>query len=297
MENNPLHISIVIIGYNTKDSLKKTLESINNLIITNHIIEIIYIDDGSTDNSFKIFTNFNLKFNKNQFQFNNNQGRSHARSKGIELASGEWVVFLNSNIRVESNLILKYSESIWKNTAYAFGGCINYTSTDSIFEKYLNHPSRGIKKYTNYQIIDYQNLLFSNCMIKKSIFDTIKLNLDLKYYGAEELDFAYQLNKKFPKMMRASKEAIATRINHPDYEQYLYKLIEFGATNFNYLDEQLKRDVIRFNILLMKNICFRGLFNLLYCICRRYYKIKFISNDIIKIGMLSAILKGYYKIK
>ena len=80
----------------------------------------------------------NLKFNKNQFQFNNNQGRSHARSKGIELASGEWVLFLNSNIRVESNLILKYSESIWKNTAYAFGGCINYTSTDSIFEKYLS---------------------------------------------------------------------------------------------------------------------------------------------------------------
>ena len=98
-------------------------------------------------------------------------------------------------------------------------------------------------------------------------------------------------------MMTASTGAVATRINFPDYKKHLYKLIEFGELNLKYLDNQLKRDVIKSNLLLKRNILFRGFANLLYSVCRRYYKMKFMGNYIIKIGMLSAILKGYYKTK
>ena len=112
MKNNPLHISIVIIGYNTGDTLNKSLESINNLIVKNHMVEVIYVDDGSVDNSFEIFADYNLKFNKKQLKLNKNQGRSYARSEGIKIASGEWILFLNSNIIVEATLLLRYSESM-----------------------------------------------------------------------------------------------------------------------------------------------------------------------------------------
>ena len=297
MKNNPLHISIIIIGYNTMSTLKKSLESIDKLIVTNHMIEVIYVDDGSVDDSFEMFTNYNLKFNKNQFKLGNNGGRSRARLEGVKMASGEWLLFLNSNIVAESNLILNYYKSILNKNSYAYGGSVNYSSTDCVFEKYLNASTRGIKKYKDNQNINYQNLLFSNCLIKKSIFDFIQFNLDLKGYGGEELDFALKLEKKFPKMMVASKGAVVTRINSPDYKEHLYKLMEFGELNLNCLDNQLKNDVIKFNILLKKNILFKGLVNLLYYVCRRCYKIKFISNYIIRVGMLSAILKGYYRIK
>ena len=297
MKNNPLHISIVVIGYNTGDILKKSLESINNLIVTNHVVEVVYVDDGSVDNSFEMFSDYNLKFNKKQLKLNENHGRSYARSEGIKMASGEWILFLNSNIIVESHLLLRYSESMLNKNSYAYGGCVNYSSVDSVFEKYLNDSTRGIKKYQNNQNINYQNLLFSNCMIKKSIFDVIKLNLNFKCYGGEELDFASKLEKIFPKMMTATRGAIATRINFPDYKKYLYKLIEFGESNLKYLDNQLKLDVVKSNILLKRNVLFKVLASLLYYVCRRYYKIKFIGDYIIKIGMLSAILKGYYKTK
>jgi hypothetical protein len=153
----------------------------------------------------------------------------------------------------------------------------------------------GIKKYKNNQKVNYQNLLFSNCMIKKSIFDIIKLNLDLKGYGGEELDFAAKLEKKFPEMITASKGAVATRINFPDYKKHLYKLIEFGELNLKCLDNQLKGDIVKFTVLLKNNFLFRCCVNFLYYFCRRFYKIKFISYYVIKVGMLSAILKGYYK--
>jgi glycosyltransferase involved in cell wall biosynthesis len=193
-------------------------------------------DYGSVDNSFEIFADYNLKFNKKQLKLNKNQGRSYARSEGIKIASGEWILFLNSNIIVEATLLLRYSESMLNRNSYAYGGCINYSSIDSVFEKYLNKSTRGIKKYKNNQNISYQNLLFSNCIIKKSVFDVIELNLNLKYYGGEELDFASKLEKKFPKMMTASTGAVATRINFPDYKKHLYKLIEFGELNLKYLD-------------------------------------------------------------
>jgi len=295
MKNKSIHISIVIIGYNTRASLKSVLESINNLFIENHIIEVIYIDDGSTDDSLEMFNDYKLQFHKKEFKFNKNRGRSNARSKGVELASGEWILFLNSNIVVKSNIILKYAESIQNNTAYVFSGCVDYTSRDLVFEKYLNHSKRGMKQYKNGALINYQNLLFSNCIIHKSIFDKITFNLDFKYYGGEELEFAYKLHKENPKMIRATSDAVGVRINHPDYKEHLYKLIEFGETNFNNLDKKLKKDIVRCNLLLIENIMFRCFFNALYRVCRQCYGVQFIGHQIIRLGMLSAILKGYYK--
>ena len=295
MKNNPLYISINIVGYNTSNTLKESLQSLNNLIITNHMIEVIYIDDGSTDTSLEIFKNYQLKFNKKYFQCNNNQGRMYARNKGIQLASGEWILFINSNIVVDSNLLIEYTESINNNNAYVYAGCMNYLSTDSIFQKYLNQKSRGIKKYKNNQRIHYSNLLLSNSIIKKTIFDVIQLDINLRYYGGAELVFAYKLNKKNPNMMRATKGAVATRINHLNYKEHLSKLIEYGQFNFKHLDKELKLNVVKCNILLTKNILCKSLFNMLYSLCIKGYKIPLISNHIIKLGMVSAILKGYYK--
>ena len=294
-DNN--NISIIIIGHNTLSTLPETLDSINHLNTHNQTIEVIYVDDGSCDGSYECFENTKLIFKKLTFRFINNNGRVAARSKGIEMASGEWLLFLNSNIIVDSNLIIEYSKSITKGGAFAFSGCLNYNSVDLIFSKYLNQIDRGIQKYKQHQIINYQNFLFSNCMIKKSIMESIQFDVRLKYYGGEELDWAYRMDKKFPNMMRASKSALAWRINYPIYTQHLKKLREFGATNFRLLEPRLQIDIIKWKILLNNNILFKLIFNILYLLCILLYQLPIISNLIIKLGLLCGILKGYYKTK
>ena len=55
-------ISIIIIGYNSSEGLQKLLQSLNQLIINNELIEVIYVDDGSLDNSVQLFKDFSLNF-------------------------------------------------------------------------------------------------------------------------------------------------------------------------------------------------------------------------------------------
>ena len=297
MNSTSYNISIIIIGYNTLSTLANTIDSINHLNIENQNIEIVYIDDGSTDGSLKYFESIELNFKKLLFGFKNNKGRVVARSKGVEIASGEWLLFLNSNIIVDSNLIIEYSKSIATSDALAFSGYLDYDSIDMVFSKYLNQIDRGIKKYDQHQIVNYQNFLFSNCLVSKSIMKLIPFDTRLRYYGGEELEWAYRVNKKIPNMMRASKLAVARRNNHPEFRPHLKKLIEFGGTNFILLEPKLQIDIIKWEFLLHNNILFKVMFNILYLLCILLYRLPLIGNYIIKLGLLSSVLRGYYKNK
>ena len=295
MSRDSYNISIVVIGYNTLSTLANTINSINRLKVSNHNVEVIYIDDGSTDGSYEYFESSKLIFKKRYFGFKDNRGRVAARSKAIEMASGDWLLFLNSNITVNPNMIIEYTKSISSCAGMAFSGCIYYNSEDSVFAKYLNHVKRGIKKYKNNEIINYQNFLFSNCMVKKSTMHAIPFNASLRYYGGEELDWAYRFNNKFPNMMHACRLAIGVRNNHPNFRNHLKKMVEFGATNFSLLEPQLQIDVIKYKFLLNNNIIFRIIFALLYILSKILYKLPGIGIYIVKIGLLSSVLRGFYQ--
>ena len=108
MNNQEIKISIVIIGYNTESYLYETLKAIDKLKVHQENIEIIYVDDGSNDKSCDIFNSTTLSYRKKMFKLKENSGRVIARSKGIELAEYDWILFLNSNIVVSQNLIIEY---------------------------------------------------------------------------------------------------------------------------------------------------------------------------------------------
>lgn len=86
-------VSVIIPVYNAEKYIERTLNSIKNQTYKN--IEVIVIDDGSTDNSKSIIDNFsglNLKY-----YYQNNSGVSVARNKGIELSTGEYIALLDSD--------------------------------------------------------------------------------------------------------------------------------------------------------------------------------------------------------
>ena len=95
-------ISIIIPVYNVENYLVRTIKSLENQTIKD--IEIILINDGSTDNSGKICDEL-YRNNKNiKVIHQENKGVSNARNAGIDIASGEYITFMDADDEIEVDM-------------------------------------------------------------------------------------------------------------------------------------------------------------------------------------------------
>ncbi len=88
-------VSIVIPCFNTAEYVSKTIASALNQ--THHNIEIICIDDGSSDNTLEVLEKEAAKDNRIVVLSQNNTGPSRARNNGIKISTGKFVLFLDSD--------------------------------------------------------------------------------------------------------------------------------------------------------------------------------------------------------
>ena len=96
-------VSIIIPTYNSEKYLKRCINSICNQTYKN--IEIIIIDDGSTDNTFNICEEYSKKDDRVKFIHKKNEGVSVARNIGIENANGKYIMFVDSDDWIENNTV------------------------------------------------------------------------------------------------------------------------------------------------------------------------------------------------
>ncbi|MDT9331574.1 glycosyltransferase family 2 protein [Clostridium perfringens] len=98
---NKIKVSILIPVYNTEKYLRKCLDSVINQTLKE--IEIIITNDGSTDNSEVIVKEFIELDNRIIYSKQENSGLGATRNKGLELASGEYIAFLDSDDWVDND--------------------------------------------------------------------------------------------------------------------------------------------------------------------------------------------------
>lgn len=102
--NSPL-VSVIIPVYNVEKYLCECLDSVINQTYTN--LEIILVDDGSPDNCGRICDEYAENDNRIRVIHKKNGGLSSARNAGIEISSGEWIFFCDSDDLIENELIEK----------------------------------------------------------------------------------------------------------------------------------------------------------------------------------------------
>ena len=85
-------VSVIIPSYNAERWIKSTIDSV--LAQTYSNIEIIVVDDGSTDESVSVISK---NYPEIKLITQKNQGVAAARNKGIENASSEWIAFLDAD--------------------------------------------------------------------------------------------------------------------------------------------------------------------------------------------------------
>ena len=96
-------ISIIVPVYNVEQYLRKCLDSIINQ--TYRDLEILIIDDGSTDGSGEICNEYAAFDHRLQVIHQNNKGLSEARNSGIDIATGDYILFVDGDDWIESNTV------------------------------------------------------------------------------------------------------------------------------------------------------------------------------------------------
>lgn len=172
MKNNK--ISVIVAVYNTEKYVKKCIESLLNQTYKN--LEIIIIEDCSTDDSKKVIQKY--KDNKKiKLVYNEkNSGLSYSRNRGLKEATGEYIGYIDSDDYVEKDYFEKLINSIVKNKSE-----IAVCDMKIVYE---NTNNEQISKCCNYDEFNLVNVI-NNGLAASACNKLFKRELIEKYKFAE----------------------------------------------------------------------------------------------------------------
>lgn len=181
-------ISIIIPVYNLENYIERCLKSVINQTYSN--IEIIIVNDGSTDNSGNIIDEFAKKDSRIKVLHKENTGVSDTRNRGLEIAKGDYIGFVDGDDEISNNMYQRLLENMKK-----YDADISHCGFDYIT------PSKKINFHGTGKILKQSNLkglisllkgiefepstctkLFSKNIIKGIQYPTdLKINEDLLF--------------------------------------------------------------------------------------------------------------------
>lgn len=202
--------SIIIPVYNAEKYLKECLESVINQK-TKYKYEIIVINDGSTDNSLNILKTYS---NKIKIIDKPNSGPGDSRNKGLELASGKYILFVDSDDYVNENFVETMVKTIDKNNADIVI-CDYYRVTKNEV-KYFNKGPEGIYLKNNFNEVLLMEFHSCNKIFTKKIFNNEKYPIGMLF---EDVVLISKL------ILKANK---IVKINNP---LYYYRENDNSTTN------------------------------------------------------------------
>lgn len=217
-------LSIVVPVYNVGSLVKKCIESLLNQSFSD--IEVLIINDGSTDDSVSYIEPY-LENEKVKYYYQNNQGLGKARNVGLELSSGEWITFVDSDDWVDLDLYTIMINRL-ENDKSDIAICSvkneysNYVCSE---DRYKYVFSNTLSNYTALNILaqcENNNYMISPVVWNKVYRKSIILNNNIRFlensYWEDDV-FTFQI------FMRANKVSIVPDI----YYHYFYR--ENSITN------------------------------------------------------------------
>ena len=225
-----INISIIVPIYNVEEQLEICINSILNQTFSN--FELILVNDGSPDNCGKICDEYQKKDNRIKVIHKENGGLSAARNSGIEIATGKYIAFVDSDDIIHPRMY----EILFE--------CINKSNSDIVqckFKKFksldevkddLDNYNGYFKKYDNktaiMDMIDNNDINVNswNKLYKSELFETLRFPKG-KIHEDEFLTYKLLYNSR--------------KITYVDEELYYYYQNDNGIMNGSSILKRLDR--------------------------------------------------------
>lgn len=172
-ESTMIKVSIIMPVYNAQEYLASTLETV--FTQTLEPLEIICVDDGSTDSSLEILKDFALKYDNIVVLTQKNQGAGKARNYGLSVAKGDYVAFLDADdcypavftLEILYQKAVGYKAYIAGGSFSDFAGNIKNDMYGGIASGYT-FKNEGFVKYKNYQFdYGYHRFIYQREFLKE----------------------------------------------------------------------------------------------------------------------------------
>ena len=169
-------ISIIVPFYNAGKYLEKCIKSICNQTYSD--IEIILIDDGSKDNSRVICDKFVAEDKRIKVIYKENGGVSSARNRGLDVAQGEYITFIDSDDWINPDLLERLMAQIGQ-ADMAVGGYTTVSIAGNVEQKYkdecLTFPECVCSKFDELYANNFFNAPFAK-IYKRNILETQRVD-------------------------------------------------------------------------------------------------------------------------
>jgi len=228
-----MKVSVIISVYNGADILSVTLPNLLNQDYPNNKIEIIIVDDASTDDTSQLLDSIKQKESIIVFSHTENRGRAATRNSGIKLANGELLIFLDCDIEVNSDFISRHVE-YHKNenvTGVVSHICTRDTNSKDKYHQYIFWGKRGVSIIGEKKPIPFKYFILGCSSVKKEVINkTGFFNEILPTYGID-LEYAYRLQNNFPNGLYYSEKIIVFMYKIKSLNEALLDFHQYGQYN------------------------------------------------------------------
>lgn len=223
-----IKVSVIVPIYNTEKFLKRCIDSVLNQSLKE--LEIILVNDGSTDNSNKICLEYSEKYENIKYLNKLNTGCSDSRNIGIRMATGEYIAFLDSDDYVEKNMYENlYNKAYTENMDIVMCGILYHYLSEGRKCSYSPKSIDNFKEYFKHSILI---ACPSNKIFKREFILKNKILFPLNIHQGEDLVFCFK------------SLSFTNRVGYINKDYYQYQL---HGDNSVYNLEKKKELIMSFN--------------------------------------------------
>jgi glycosyltransferase involved in cell wall biosynthesis len=230
------YYSIIVPSFNRQDEIRELIQSFTKLDFPTDRFELIIADDGSTDATKELATEF-MKNTKLSLHFysQNNRGPGAARNMGMEKASGDFFIFIDSDCTVPTQWLLEIDKSLNEQNATAFGGADSFENDFPPLLKAINYSltsfitTGGIRGHNKKKLGKFYPRSF-NMGLSREVYNKIGGFGNLRH--GQDIEFSHRIIQSGAKVI-SIPEAFVYHKRRTSIKKFFRQVFNWGVARIN----------------------------------------------------------------